>query len=1049
MNKFTIILSLISVFIHAQVPQIDSFSPAVAEVGEQINIYGSGFDTTPSNNIVYFGGVKALVNTASQTQLTVTIPVGVYASRIQLTNIVTNLVVMSGSRFIPKYDLSSALVAGSYSDNSFTVGSLERDHGETFAISDINGDGNPDILFQDLVGSTRKLNYLLNNTSQNQQPSSTQINSVVEMSSWAGSSYGGGPIAVSDFNADGELDILCGSVGYNGTKMLLNITGGGSPEQQTYAPSSYQAGVRAIDFENDGDIDLISTYFHPSINFYEQVNNTVGGSNTVSFTATVTNFTSGSTGTAIADLDGNGYSDILISTGSSLFIRPLSDTGYLTEVVLSSVNGNDIALADFDGNGLEDIVVDYSNGIYVYKNTSTPGAVSFTGPIDISSGLSGVSALDIVDINNDNLPDIIASTSSRIYIYENTSTIGLHSFNAGVQVSTNSQSAYDLKVVDINNDGVPEIITGGSSIRIQNFTAQPEVTIVQNISAFETCQSLSSTSQNFTVSGENLTADISINAPSGYEVSTDNSTFSPSLTLSQSSGTVAETTIFVRLTGATTGDFNLNISVTSQDATSVDIALTGTVYESPVISGSSSIEYNTTATFTATTTPSAPAPWSSSNTSVGTITDSGEFSALTLGTTTISFENSNGCIDTLEINVVDTTAPVITLTGDATLTLEVGATYNEQGATATDNYDSSVTVTIGGDTVDTNTVGTYTVTYDATDASGNTATQVTRTVNVVDTTAPVITLTGDATLTLEVGATYNEQGATATDNYDSSVTVTIGGDTVDTNTVGTYTVTYNATDAAGNNATEVTRTVNVVDTTAPVITLTGDATVTLEVGATYNEQGATATDNYDSSVTVTIGGDTVDTNTVGTYTVTYNATDAAGNNATEVTRTVNVVDTTAPVITLTGATVTLEVGATYNEQGATATDNYDSSVTVTIGGDTVDTNTVGTYTVTYNATDAAGNNATEVTRTVNVEDSLSVNEVDEVKLSIFPNPTSNYWIIKAKNEIKSISLYDFSGRKILQKRPLTKSVEINAQSLPSGVYLLSVNKTNTFRLIKL
>ena len=813
MNKFTIILSLISVFIHAQVPQIDSFSPAVAEVGEQINIYGSGFDTTPSNNIVYFGGVKALVNTASQTQLTVTIPVGVYASRIQLTNIVTNLVVMSGSRFIPKYDLSSALVAGSYSDNSFTVGSLERDHGETFAISDINGDGNPDILFQDLVGSTRKLNYLLNNTSQNQQPSSTQINSVVEMSSWAGSSYGGGPIAVSDFNADGELDILCGSVGYNGTKMLLNITGGGSPEQQTYAPSSYQAGVRAIDFENDGDIDLISTYFHPSINFYEQVNNTVGGSNTVSFTATVTNFTSGSTGTAIADLDGNGYSDILISTGSSLFIRPLSDTGYLTEVVLSSVNGNDIALADFDGNGLEDIVVDYSSGIYVYKNTSTPGAVSFTGPIDISSGLSGVSALDIVDINNDNLPDIIASTSSRIYIYENTSTIGLHSFNAGVQVSTNSQSAYDLKVVDINNDGVPEIITGGSSIRIQNFTAQPEVTIVQNISAFETCQSLSSTSQNFTVSGENLTADISINAPSGYEVSTDNSTFSPSLTLSQSSGTVAETTINVRLTGATTGDFNSNISVTSQDATSVDIALTGTVYESPVISGSSSIEYNTTATFTATTTPSAPAPWSSSNTSVGTITDSGEFSALTLGTTTISFENSNGCIDTLEINVVDTTAPVITLTGDATLTLEVGATYNEQGATATDNYDASVSVTIGGNTVDTNTVGTYTVTY--------------------------------------------------------------------------------------------------------------------------------------------------------------------------------------------------------------------------------------------NATDAAGNNATEVTRTVNVVDSLSVNEVDEVKLSIFPNPTSNYWIIKAKNEIKSISLYDLSGRKILQKRPLTKNVEINAQSLPSGVYLLSVNKTNTFRLIKL
>ena len=82
-------------------------------------------------------------------------------------------------------------------------------------------------------------------------------------------------------------------------------------------------------------------------------------------------------------------------------------------------------------------------------------------------------------------------------------------------------------------------------------------------------------------------------------------------------------------------------------------------------------------------------------------------------------------------------------------------------------------------------------------------------------------------------------------------------------------------------------------------------------------------------------------------------------------------------------------------------------------------------------------------------DSLSVDEVNKVKLSIFPNPTSNYWIIKAKNEIKSISLYDISGRKILQKRPSVKNVEINAQSLPSGVYLLKVNKTNTFRVLKL
>ena len=76
--------------------------------------------------------------------------------------------------------------------------------------------------------------------------------------------------------------------------------------------------------------------------------------------------------------------------------------------------------------------------------------------------------------------------------------------------------------------------------------------------------------------------------------------------------------------------------------------------------------------------------------------------------------------------------------------------------------------------------------------------------------------------------------------------VTVNG--VDEDTVGTYTVTYNVTDANSNAATQVSRTVNVVDTTAPVITLLGEATVTIEVGSTYSDAGATASDNYDGDV---------------------------------------------------------------------------------------------------------------------------------------------------------------------------------------------------------
>jgi chitodextrinase len=161
----------------------------------------------------------------------------------------------------------------------------------------------------------------------------------------------------------------------------------------------------------------------------------------------------------------------------------------------------------------------------------------------------------------------------------------------------------------------------------------------------------------------------------------------------------------------------------------------------------------------------------------------------------------------------------------------------------------------------------------------------------------------------------------------------------------------------------------VADTIAPVITLNGASTINLNVGDTYNELGATASDNIDGNITssiVTTG--TVNTNAVGTYIVNYNVSDAAGNPATQVSRTVNVTDGTAPVITLNGAsTINLNVGDTYTELGATANDNVDGDLTssIVITG-TVNTNAIGTYTVNYNVSDAAGNPATQVSRTVNV-----------------------------------------------------------------------------------
>ena len=84
----------------------------------------------------------------------------------------------------------------------------------------------------------------------------------------------------------------------------------------------------------------------------------------------------------------------------------------------------------------------------------------------------------------------------------------------------------------------------------------------------------------------------------------------------------------------------------------------------------------------------------------------------------------------------DKTAPVITLKGQAEITLEQGETYTDEGATAIDNYDGDVTAEVSikitfvaeGSTssevvsqVDTSRIGTYTITYTVSDSNGNTA----------------------------------------------------------------------------------------------------------------------------------------------------------------------------------------------------------------------------------------------------------------------------------------------------------------------------------------
>ena len=384
----------------------------------------------------------------------------------------------------------------------------------------------------------------------------------------------------------------------------------------------------------------------------------------------------------------------------------------------------------------------------------------------------------------------------------------------------------------------------------------------------------------------------------------------------------------------------------------------------------------------------------------------------------VTDSDGNSVTETREVIVRDTTKPVITLNGDAAQTIEFGNSYNEEGAIATDNYDSSLAVTSSG-TVNTSLLGTYTIDYQATDSQGNVADVVTRTVNLVDTQAPVMSLIGDLSQTIQVKSSYTELGVSTIDNYDLSIpfsSVTVTG-SVDINTVGTYSIDYDVSDSSGNNAVTITRTVVVEDTEAPVIILAGDADITLEADSPYSDAGASVTDNYNTGLTASVDLSSLDLTTVGVYTLTYSVSDSSGNAATPVYRTITIVDTQAPTITLVGnPTIDIQAGTTYVDPGFTATDIYDGDLTaqVLVTG-TVDTSILGAITLSYDVSDSSNNDAPTKTRTVRVVDTtkpvITLQGADEILLEVgdsFTEPgytaTDNYDGIITNNVIVANSV---------------------------------------------
>jgi hypothetical protein len=249
-----------------------------------------------------------------------------------------------------------------------------------------------------------------------------------------------------------------------------------------------------------------------------------------------------------------------------------------------------------------------------------------------------------------------------------------------------------------------------------------------------------------------------------------------------------------------------------------------------------------------------------------------------------------------------------------------------------------------------------------------------------------------------------------------------------------------------------------IDTIKPVITLNGDATITIKKDSAYNELGATATDDKDGNITSKIRTTgTVNNKVAGIYYVAYAVNDKAGNTD-SIVRTINVLapDTIKPIITLLGNNPdTIMQNKSYSDPGATATDNVDGNITNKITKLSIlDTSKIGTYIITYSVSDLAGNKATEV-RTVIVTRNTSVRNMSALNntIKVYPSPAFNELNISIENISQlpaNLVIYDMLGKEVVKQTIITKNFneQLNISQLNNGVYFLNLSNNNMKQTVK-
>ena len=187
---------------------------------------------------------------------------------------------------------------------------------------------------------------------------------------------------------------------------------------------------------------------------------------------------------------------------------------------------------------------------------------------------------------------------------------------------------------------------------------------------------------------------------------------------------------------------------------------------------------------------------------------------------------------------------------------------------------------------------------------------------------PTITLIDGTPLTVIRGTAWTDPGATATDDTAHPISVTISPPSVDTSVLGNHSISYSASDSFGNQ-TSINRILTVLPDEPPVITLIGDSPMTIIQGSIWSDPGATANDDVDGTLSVTIDPLLINTSIITStpHIINYSVTDSF-NNYSVITRELMVESVSPPAITLNNSSLmTIVQCSSWEDPGATATDH--------------------------------------------------------------------------------------------------------------------------------